>query len=262
MNLGLQDKPVLVLASSAGIGREVATELAREGARVMLFSRSKEKLEAVAREIGEATGNRPSFFAGDIAHAGDAAAAVEKTAAEFGGLWALFNNTGGPPAGSFDQFDDAAWQSAFEVTLLGYVRAIRAALPHLRKGGGGRIVNNASTSTKQAIDGLLLSNTFRSGLVGLGKSLARELGPDRILVNTIGAGRIDTGRVEQLDRVWAGNKGISYEEQRRQSMAGIPLGQYGDIHEFGRVVAFLCSEANTYLTGQNLLIDGGMVTAY
>ena len=192
MNLGLQDKPVLVLASSAGIGRGVATELAREGARVMLFSRSKEKLEAVAREIGEATGNRPSYFAGDIAHAGDAAAAVEKTAAEFGGLWALFNNTGGPPAGSFDQFDDAAWQSAFEVTLLGYVRAIRAALPHLRKGGGGRIVNNASTSTKQAIDGLLLSNTFRSGLVGLGKSLARELGPDRILVNTVGAGRIDT----------------------------------------------------------------------
>lgn len=262
MNLGLQEKPVLVLASSAGIGRGVATELAREGARVMLFSRSAEKLDATAREIGAETGNQPSFFAGDIACADDVAAAVEKTVGEFGGLWALFNNTGGPPAGSFEKFDDAAWQSAFEVTMLGYVRAIRAALPHLRNGGGGRIVNNTSASTKQAIDGLLLSNTFRAGLVGLGKSLARELGPDRILVNTVGAGRIDTARVEQLDKVWAGDKGISYEEQRRQSQAGIPLGEYGGIADFGRVVAFLCSEANTYLTGQNLLIDGGMVAAY
>lgn len=262
MNLGLQDKPVLVLASSGGIGRGVATELAREGAKVMLFSRSEDKLAETAAAIAEETGNTPLFTAGDIASAEDVEDAVEKTASEFGGLWALFNNTGGPPAGPFDQFDDAAWQSAFEVTTLGYVRAIRAALPHLRSGGGGRIVNNTSASTKQAIDGLLLSNVFRAGLVGLGKSLARELGPDKILVNTVGAGRIDTDRVEQLDNIWAGQKGISYEEQRKQSEGGIPLGHYGEPTDFGKVVAFLCSEANAYLSGQNLLIDGGMVAAY
>ncbi len=134
--------------------------------------------------------------------------------------------------------------------------------PHLIKRGGGRIVNNTSVSTKQAIDGLLLSNVFRTGLVGLGKSLARELGRDGILVNTVGPGRIDTERIEQLDTMWAGKGGISYDEQRAKAEASIPLGKYGEPADFGRIVAFLCSEANAYLTGQNILIDGAMVEAY
>ncbi|MCB1235054.1 MAG: SDR family oxidoreductase [Verrucomicrobiae bacterium] len=262
MNLGLKDKPVLVMASSGGLGRGVALEFAREGARVMLFARSEEKLRDTAAAIAAETGNEPLFTAGDITVAADVERAVERTAAEFGGLWALFNNTGGPPAGGFDQFDDDAWRSAFDLTLLGYVRAIRAALPHFRAGGGGRIVNNSSASTKQAIDGLLLSNTFRAGLVGLGKTLARELGKDKILVNTVGPGRVDTERVAQLDTLWAGQKGIAYDEQRRQSEAAIPLGRYGEPADFGRIVAFLCSEANAYVSGQNLLIDGAMVGAY
>lgn len=262
MHLGLTGKPVLVLASSGGLGRGVATEFAREGARVMLFARSEERLAATADAIASETGNRPGFIAGDLTSPGDVARAVDHTVAEFGGLWALFNNTGGPPAGPFDQFTDDDWQKAFELTMLGYVRAIRAALPHLRAGGGGRIVNNTSASTKQAIDGLLLSNTFRAGLVGFGKTLAREFGPDRILVNTVGPGRIDTERVAHLDRLWAGQKGIDYAEQRRQSEAAIPLGAYGLPADFARIVVFLCSEANAYLTGQNLLIDGGMVGAY
>lgn len=262
MNLKLQDKPVLVLASSAGIGRGVATEFAREGAQVMLFARSEEKLAETAAAIEAETGNRPLYTVGDITDSTAFETVVSRTVAEFGGLWALFNNTGGPPAGTFTQFDDAAWQSAFELTTLGYVRAIRAALPHLKAGGGGRIVNNTSVSTKQAIDGLLLSNVFRSGLVGLGKSLARELGPDGILVNTVGPGRIDTARIEQLDTIWADKGGISYEEQRSRSQASIPLGRYGETADFGRVVTFLCSEANAYLSGQNILIDGAMVETY
>lgn len=262
MNLNLQDKAVLVLASSGGIGRGVATEFAREGARVMLFARSEEKLAEAAAAIEAETGNRPLHTVGDITDPASIEAVVERTVAEFGGLWALFNNTGGPPAGAFVQFDDSAWQSAFELTMLGYVRAIRATLPHLKAGGGGRIVNNTSVSTKQAIDGLLLSNVFRSGLVGLGKSLARELGPAGILVNTVGPGRIDTARIEQLDTIWADKAGISPEEQRSRAQAGIPLGKYGEPADFGRIVAFLCSEANAYLSGQNILIDGAMVEAY
>jgi len=123
-------------------------------------------------------------------------------------------------------------------------------------------VNNTSVSTKAAIDSLLLSNVFRSGLVGLGKSLARELGSQGILVNTVRPGRIDTDRVEQLDMVWADQAGISFEEQRSRSQAAIPLQRYGSPTDFGRIVAFLCSEANAYLTGQNILIDGAMVEAY
>jgi 3-oxoacyl-[acyl-carrier protein] reductase len=262
MDLGLKDRGVVVLASSGGIGRGVATELSREGARVMLFARSEETLAEAADAIGSETGNRPSFMAGDITDAAAVEEVVNRAATEFGGLWALFNNTGGPPAGGFDQFDDNAWQSAYELTMLGYIRAIRAALPHMRSGGGGRIVSNTSVSTKQSIDGLLLSNVFRAGLVGFGKSLARELGPEGILINTVGPGRIDTERVEQLDNIWAEQKGISYEEQRTSAEAGIPLGRYGEPADFGRIVAFLCSEANAYLTGQNILIDGAMVEAY
>lgn len=262
MNLHLQDKPVLVLASSGGIGLGVATEFAREGAKVMLFARSEDKLAAAAEAIAAETGNRPLYTVGDLNDTASVNEAVERTAREFGGLWALFNNTGGPPAGGFDQFDDAAWQSAFELTVLGYVRAIRAALPHLRAGGGGRIVNNASVSTKQAIDGLLLSNVFRTGLVGLGKSLARELGRDGILVNTVGAGRIDTDRIAALDTVWAEKAGITREEQRAKSEAAIPLGRYGSPADFARAVVWLGSGANGYVTGQNLLIDGGMTEGY
>jgi 3-oxoacyl-[acyl-carrier protein] reductase len=132
----------------------------------------------------------------------------------------------------------------------------------MKAGGGGRIVNNTSVSTKQAIDGLLLSNVFRSGLVGLGKSLARELGPEGILVNTVGPGRIDTERIEQLDTIWAERDGLTYDEQREKSQASIPLRKYGEPAEFGRIVTFLCSEANAYVSGQNVLIDGAMVEAY
>lgn len=250
------------MASSGGIGRGVAMELAREGAKVMLFARGEDKLIETANLIEEETGNRPFFTVGDLTKAQDIEAAVSATVEQCGGIWAVFNNTGGPPAGEFEQFDDAAWQSAFELTMLGYVRTIRAALPHLKAGGGGRIVNNTSVSTKQAIDGLLLSNVFRAGLVGLGKSLARELGGEGILVNTVGPGRIDTDRIEQLDTIWAEKAGISFDEQRTRSQASIPLGKYGEPAEFGRIVTFLCSEANAYLTGQNVLIDGAMVEAY
>lgn len=262
MELNLRDKSVLVLASSGGIGRAVATEFAREGARVMLFARSGDRLASAAEEIAAETGNRPLFTVGDLTDPASVEEAVARTAVEFGGLWALFNNTGGPPAGRFDAFDDEAWQGAFELTVLGYVRAIRAALPHFRAGGGGRIVNNTSVSTKQAIDGLLLSNVFRTGLVGLGKTLARELGPEGILVNTVGAGRIDTDRITALDAIWAEKAGVSREAQRAQSEAAIPLRRYGDPAEFARAVVWLSSAANAYVTGQNLLIDGGLTEVY
>ncbi len=262
MDLQLRDKGVLVLASSAGIGRGVATEFAREGARVMLFARSEEKLAATAAAIAEETGNRPAYMVGDLTDPASLSRAVARTAEECGGLWAVFNNTGGPPAGNFGQFDDAAWQAAFDLTVLGYVRTIRAALPHFRAGGGGRIVNNASVSTKQAIDGLLLSNVFRAGLVGLGKSLARELGREGILVNTVGAGRIDTDRIVALDTIWAEKAGLSYEAQRAKSEGAIPVGRYGTPAEFAKAVVWLCSGANAYVTGQNLLIDGGLTEVY
>ncbi len=264
MELGLADKAILVMASSGGIGRGVALECARAGAKVMLFARNEEKLQKCQREIADETGNRPAYTEGDISDPDAIQEVVARTVSEFGGLWALFNNTGGPPAGTFDSFsDDDAWQSAFELTLLSYIRTIRAVLPHLRESSkGGRIVNNTSISTKSVIDNLILSNTFRMGIVGLSKTLARELGPENILVNVVGPGRIDTDRIAQLDSIVAEKQARSAAEVRAAAEAAIPLGRAGTPQEFGRIVAFLCSETNSYLTGQNLVIDGGAVAAY
>ncbi|EFC91258.1 short-chain dehydrogenase/reductase SDR [Dethiosulfovibrio peptidovorans DSM 11002] len=262
MDLGLRDKTAIVMASSGGLGKGIATELAREGAKVMLFSPSEEKLAEAQRDIEEETGNRPSFFVGDITAAKDIKGLVDATVEKLGPVYALVNNTGGPPAGTFDDFEDTAWQKAFELTLLSYIRTVRAVLPSMRGNGGGRIVNSTSSSVKSVLDNLILSNTFRTGVMGLTKSLSQELGKDGILVNVIGPGRIGTARIEHLDSIRAERSGLSVEEVRRKAFDSIPLGRYGTVDEYGRLAAFLCSEANTYITGQTILLDGGMVKAF
>jgi len=262
MDLGLMDKPVLVMAASSGIGRGVALEFARENARVMLFGRSEERLRKARDEIVELTGARVEFTPGDIRKREDIEKVVERTVSLFGSIYALFNNTGGPPAGKFDDFEDEDWVDAFELTLLGYVRTIRAVLPVMRGAGEGRIVNNTSSSIKQVIDNLILSNAFRTGIMGLSKTLARELAGDGILINVVGAGRIATERLDYLDSLGAEREGISLEEYQKRFARNIPIGRYGKAEELARLVVFLCSGANTYITGQSILIDGGMITAY
>jgi 3-oxoacyl-[acyl-carrier protein] reductase len=261
MNLGLTDKPVIVCASSAGLGKATALEFAREGARVMLCSRRETELQRAAAEIKAATGNEPRYTVVDVTKPADITKLVDETVAAFGGVFALVNNSGGPPAGTFDQFDDAAWQSAYELNLLSYIRAIRAALPHLRK-ANGRIVNFTSSSVKSPLDNLILSNTFRTGVMGLTKTLASELGKDGVLVNVLGPGRIQTERIEQLDGIRAKKTGVSVEQIRTDTAKTIPLGRYGTPDEYARMAVFLGSPANTYITGQTLLVDGGMVKAY
>jgi 3-oxoacyl-[acyl-carrier protein] reductase len=262
MDLGLTDKPVIVCASSAGLGKATALEFAREGARVMLCSRRETELQRAAADIKAATGNEPHYTVVDITQPADITRLIDATIALFGGIFALINNSGGPPAGAFDQFDDAAWQSAFELNLLSYIRTTRAALPHLRKAGGGRIVNFTSSSVKSPIDNLILSNTFRTGVLGLTKTLASELGRDNILVNVLGPGRVQTARVDHLDEVRAGKSGVPLEQIRAEAARTIPLGRYGRPEEFAKVAVFLASPANTYITGQTLLVDGGAVKAY
>ena len=262
MDLQLTDQPVIVCASSAGLGKAAALEFAREGARVMLCGRRETELQQGVAEIKEATGREAKFTVADLTQPADIARLVEATVAAFGGVFALVNNSGGPPAGTFDAFDDATWQKAFELNLLSYVRTIRAVLPHLRKGGGGRIVNYTSSSVKSPLENLILSNTFRMGVLGLTKTLAAELGKDGILVNVLGPGRIQTDRIEQLDSIRAAKTGKSMEEVRTDNFKTIPLGRYGEPEEFAKLTVFLASPANTYLTGQTVLVDGGMVRSY
>jgi 3-oxoacyl-[acyl-carrier protein] reductase len=262
MDLGLSGKSVIVCASSAGLGKAAALEFVREGANVMLASTKEASLRQAADDIQAATGREPKFTVADMTKADDITRLVEATVAAYGGVYTLVNNTGGPPAGLFEQFDDAAWQKAFELNLLSYVRTIRAALPHLRESGGGRIVNFTSTSVKSPLDNLILSNVFRTGVLGLSKTLASELGPNGILVNVVGPGRIQTNRITHLDTMRAGTAGVSIEQIRTESAKAIPLGRYGEPDEMARLAVFLGSPANTYSTGQTILVDGGMVKAY
>jgi 3-oxoacyl-[acyl-carrier protein] reductase len=262
MDLGLKDKPVLVMAASDGLGKAAALEFAREGAQVTIFARSEDRLKQARQEIADLAGRTPEYVVGDITRPEDIQRAVAAVADRLGGVYALVNNSGGPPAGGFDSFGDDTWLRAFELTLLGFIRSIRSVLPLMRTAGVGRIVNFTSSSTKQAIDNLILSNTFRMGVVGLTKSLAREVAKENILVNVVGPGKMDTQRLRNLEAIRAEKLGLSLAALQQKSAAEIPLGRYGDPSEMARLAVFLCSQANTYITGQTLLADGGLVQAY
>jgi 3-oxoacyl-[acyl-carrier protein] reductase len=261
MDLELTGKVALVTAASKGLGRATATQLAAEGARVMISSRGEEQLAKTAAEIAEATGARVEFCPADVSDAAELARVLQETEQRLGGVDVLVNNAGGPRPGGFDALDDAAWQEAFELNLMSSVRLIRGVLPHMRRQGWGRIVTIASSSIKQPIENLLLSNTYRVAILGLAKSLAIEFAPHGVLINTVGPGRIATDRVAGLDATRAKQAGITVEEVRAQTEKAIPLGRYGTAEEFAKVAAFLVSGANTYLTGQHFLVDGGMVKA-
>ncbi|MGP6147160.1 SDR family oxidoreductase [Jeotgalibaca sp. A122] len=257
MDLGLKGKNALIIASSQGLGKAVATELVKEGANVMLTSRSEDALREVQEELELLGEGRVTYFPCDITKPEEIKALVAETQKRLGTINILLNNAGGPPSGVFDDFEDEAWQRAFELNLLSYIRIIREVLPDLRK-EGGRIVNVASISVKTPMKNLILSNTFRNGIVGLSKSLAEELGPDNILVNVAAPGTIGTGRIAQLNKNNAEKQGVSVEDIEKETAAKIPLGRMGRPQEFGKAVAFLLSDANTYITGSTILVDGGM----
>ncbi|MEN2768536.1 SDR family oxidoreductase [Ornithinibacillus xuwenensis] len=262
MDLGLENKSVLVLAASKGLGKATAYQFAAEGARVVIASRNEQELIATTKEIQEGTHNSNIFYkACDVTNPNAIKELTQYAVNKNGTVDVLVNNSGGPPAGGFDSFEDDAWQKAFELNLLSYVRAIREVLPYMRKQQGGHIINFTSSSIKQTLDNLILSNTFRAGVVGLAKSLSQELAKDNILINTIGPGRIATDRVEELDQMRAESLGVSYEDVKTTTEQSIPIGRYGLPKEFAKQVVFLCSSANTYVTGQTLLIDGGLVKA-
>lgn len=262
MDLRLSDKNVLVMASSKGLGRAIALEFAKEGAAVFLTSRNSESLKKTAEELQRESGNdKIHFHPCDMSRGEDIAELFLKVRDAFGSVDVLINNTGGPRAGGFADVEDADWIRAFEQNLLSYTRTIREVLPGMQENNWGRIINISSSSTKEVIDGLILSNTFRAGMVGLSKSLAREYAASNILVNTVGPGRIETDRIIELDTIRAEKTGVKQEEVTEAHKQQIPAGRYGQPAEFARAVVFLASGANTYLTGQSIVIDGGMLKA-
>ena len=248
MDLGLNGRRALVAAASKGLGLACAKALAEEGARVFITSRDPAAIESAAKQIGAA-----GWRAADMSKAGDPEAVVEAAATALGGLDIVVANAGGPPPGTFQTTPLEGWDKAYQLTLMSAVRLIRAALPHLKQSGRGRIVLITSISVRQPIPYLVLSNAMRAAVTGLSKSLALEVGPDGITVNCIAPGTILTDRIRELQ----GARGGSLEENLAQLGAAIPVRRVGDPAEFGALCAFLCSQHAGYITGQTVGIDGG-----
>ncbi|TSA82525.1 SDR family oxidoreductase [Deinococcus detaillensis] len=261
MDLQLTGKTVLVTAASAGLGYATAAALSVEGARVAICSRDLARAQAAAQQIQDASGNEVLAFGADVASETDLTQLFADVNEVFGKLDILVCNAGGPPAGNFSALSEVQWATGFQLTLMSVVRSVRLALPLLKAAGGGRVLTILSSSVKKPIDNLTLSNTFRPAVQGLCKSLSLELAGDNIQVNGLAPGRIETGRINELDDALAAKQGKSRSEIRAASEAQIPMKRLGQPDEFGRVAAFLCSPAAAYVNGSVLLVDGGAMTS-
>jgi 3-oxoacyl-[acyl-carrier protein] reductase len=259
MDLNLKGKVALVAGASKGLGYAVAHAMASEGASVSIASRDQKAIADAAGRIERETGSKVMSTAVDV-RSGDAIQRwISATADRFGGVDALLTNSGGPPAGATLSFDEAAWKDAAELLLFSTLRMVRAAVPLMQARGGGAILMSTSSSVKEPVQNLGLSTVLRASVSALAKTLALELAPQKIRVNQIIPGRIDTDRVRHLDEVNARKAGVSAEEAKARAVAAIPMARYGEIEEFGRVGAFLLSDAASYVTGATVQVDGGLI---
>lgn len=261
MDLGLKNKRVFVTGASRGLGYATALLLAKEGCRVVINSRDDDKVKAAAEKIASETGAQVIGLAGNVATPSVPDYLIEETVKSLGGLDILITNTGGPPAGSFEVFDDAAWHKAVELSFMSHVRLIRASLPHLRKSASASVLTVTSYVVKQPMNNLVLSNSIRVATIGLTKSLALELGMENIRFNSILPGWTETERVRDLMTFRAKNNNTSPEEERAKQTLAIPLGRMAKPEEFANAAVFLVSPAASYITGVMLNVDGGIVTS-
>ena len=242
MDLGLSGRTAIVCGASSGIGLGIAESLAREGADVVMFARRQELLESEAERVGGLA------VTGDVTSAEDLERVVRTAVETYGGIDILVNNCGGPPRGTASELDAEKVENAVDLLLVSIVRLTGLCLPHLERSPAGRIVTVTSSTVREPIDNLALSNVVRPGIVGWAKSLARELGPKGITVNCIAPGRIDTDRIRE----------VYPDGPSEEDLAAIPLRRLGTTREVGDVTAFLCSERASYVSGTVILVDGAL----
>ena len=257
MDLGLKGKVALVAGGSMGLGRAVALELAREGAKVAIGALDDPHLNEAANLIRRETGGEVLAIPVDVSDAEQAKAVVRRAIDHFGTLDILVNNAGGPPSADFIDIDETLWEKGFRLNLLSTIMMTREAVPVMKAKGWGRIINMTSISVKQPIDGLILSNTIRSGVIGLAKTLSNELAPFNVTVNNVCPGFTMTDRVRNLSKVMAEKEGTTPEVIVGRWEASIPMKRLGTPEEFAALVAFLASERSGYITGAAIQIDGG-----
>jgi 3-oxoacyl-[acyl-carrier protein] reductase len=253
VDLGLTDTVAIVGGASSGMGRAVARTLAGEGCQVVIFARRSDVLAEAAAAIAAETGTEALAVTADATDPAALEGVVDRALERFGRLDIVVNNAGGPPAGDYEDFSDADWQAAYELTLASAVRLTRRALPALRASGRGRIVNLTSSAVKETNDGLLLSNVFRPGVIGWAKAISRDEARHGITVNSIAPGYIGTERLVSLYSSEADPPAAM-----RRDADTIPAGRFGTPEEIAAAVAFLCSTGAAYVNGTTMLIDGGL----
>jgi 3-oxoacyl-[acyl-carrier protein] reductase len=254
MDLGIRGKSALVCAASKGLGRGCALALAREGANVVITARGREQLEATAEEIRKATGATVTAVAGDITTPEGRAAALKACPSPD----ILVNNAGGPPPGDFRNWSREDWVKALDANMLTPIELIRAVIDGMIARRFGRIVNITSSAVKMPIAELGLSNGARTGLTGFVAGLARRTAAHNVTINNLLPGRMWTDRLRANNEFKAKQSGKTFEEARAANLAAVPAGRHGTPEEFGEACAYLCSAQAGYVTGQNLLVDGGL----
>lgn len=259
MDLGLKGKVAMVAGASRGLGFAIAKQLVAEGARVSMASRHAEGIAAAAKSLEGAGPGQVQGLAVDVRSAEGISSWHRAAVDRFGDVELLVANSGGPPGGPVPSFDDSAWQNAFELLVLSAVRMTRAVLPGMKVHKKGSIVLMTSSSVKEPIANLALSNVLRPSVAALAKSLAMELASEGVRVNHVIPGRISTDRVRELDEAASKRLGITLAEQQARSQVNIPMGRYGQPEEFARAVVFLLSDAASYITGASLQVDGGQI---
>ena len=257
MDLQLDGKVAIVGGASQGIGFEIARTLAAEGARVVMTARREPALATAADAIRKETGAEVLAVQADVRKAEDGARVVAETQRRFGGVQVLVNNDGAPPIGRLTDFDDTAWAKAVEQNLMSVVRMARLATPHMRAGGGGAIVNITGLSAIEPIAGFGLSVATWAGVIGLAKTLSLELARDRITINTICPGFVNTTRLATVFRKQAEDEGLAFDAFIRRLTAGIPLGRLGTPEDIANLVALLASPRGSFITGATIQVDGG-----
>jgi 3-oxoacyl-[acyl-carrier protein] reductase len=259
VDLGLKGKVALVAASSKGLGRAVAEELAAEGAHLVLCARGKETLEQTAESIRKKTAVKVVAVGADVSDPKDAARVVKAAFDEFGKVDILVTNSGGPPSGAFESFSSEMWDSATRLLLKSAVELTRAVLPGMKERRWGRILNVTSIAAKQPIEGLMLSNSLRAAVIGFARTLANEVAPFGVTVNNLLPGYTRTDRVQELARAAGGKAGASNTDIVARWEKEIPMGRLGEPREFAALAAFLASERASYITGSSIAVDGGWI---
>ena len=250
MNLGLKNKVAFVTASSQGLGKSVALELAKEGAHLAICGRNQQQLIKAKKEIDKVGQGNIIALNGDLSNAIERERMISEVIQHYKKVDILVTNTGGPPAGKFEDFDQQDWDKGYELLLGSVVSLIRGVLPGMKEQGWGRIITITSQAVKQPVENLILSNSIRASVVGLMKTLATELGPYNITVNNVMPGYTKTNRLKKL---------IENNPSFSSAIDEIPLKRFGNPEEFGAAVTFLASERASYINGVSLAVDGGWI---